>query len=99
MHRSRVQRHEFDAHAATWHDAANDGFCSDFASVSLPLHMKLDFMPQNERLVILDECTAFGNIPDHRVQAGILRHNGRCRRSEEHTSELQSHSFISYGVL
>ena len=45
------------------------------------------------------------NYRTHRINATMLKiakedyDRARARRSEEHTSELQSHSFISYAVF
>src|ERR1051326_683750 len=37
-------------------------------------------------------------VPRLYASVGIHPHEARLARSEEHTSELQSHSFISYAV-
>src|ERR1051326_9431049 len=47
------------------------------------------------------DCTKTYRAPDHRLPGGFWRAGRRDgkARSEEHTSELQSHSFISYAVF
>src|ERR1051326_3262123 len=54
---------------------------------------------ENTRSAMADLAARFYNYPARKLKlAGVTGTNGKTTRSEEHTSELQSHSFISYAV-
>src|ERR1051326_2551555 len=69
-----------------------------FLGAPAKIHVILDLQPAQlvfEQVKFFVNCQSGSSIPGSGSLQGAFRRN----RSEEHTSELQSHSFISYAVF